>query len=151
MSAHSITLRSEDPPLVVEFDLPPGTHARIGAAADAEISLPLAGMADYSVIIGRAADGRLYSADAAGGHQHFIQLPAALGVAPYQFVVLGTESARAVTTAPPPPPSSPRQARRRKKSGLSTAVISAIAGVAGVAVIGLMFLVLIYQNGRRNA
>ena len=54
MSTHAIHLRSDNPSLLVEFNLQPGTHARIGASPVAEISLPLAGLADIAGVIGRA-------------------------------------------------------------------------------------------------
>lgn len=87
MSAHSINLRSENPALLVEFRLPPGSHARIGAAMNAEISLPLAGLAEYVCMIGRCAEGRIYLADPDGKNQRIVELPAVLPLPPYQFVV----------------------------------------------------------------
>jgi S1-C subfamily serine protease len=87
MSAHSIHLRSENPSLLVEFNLPPGSHARIGAALDAEISLPLASLAEYVCIIGCTPVGRLYVSDTDGGNQRYMELPAALPLPPYQFVI----------------------------------------------------------------
>jgi S1-C subfamily serine protease len=87
MSPHAINLRSDSPALLVEFNLPPGTHARIGASPAAEISLPLAGLADFAGMIGRTPEGSIYHADPDGGNLHHIQLPGALALPPYQFVV----------------------------------------------------------------
>ena len=87
MSPHAIHLRSDSPALLVEFNLPPGTHARIGVSPTAEISLPLAGLADFAGVIGRTPEGRIYHADPNGENVRHIQLPAALSLPPYQFVV----------------------------------------------------------------
>ena len=88
MSAHTINLRSENPALLVEFILLPGTHARIGAALNAEVSIPLAGLAEIAVRIGCDPGGRLYVADPDGENPRFIDLPADLPLPPYQFVIL---------------------------------------------------------------
>ncbi len=87
MSEHTINLRSDNPALLVEFNLPPGTHARIGAALDAEVSIPLAGLAAYAGLIGRTPEGRLYLSDSGGEDERFIELPAAFPLPPYHFVV----------------------------------------------------------------
>jgi len=87
MSKYSLTLRSDHPSLVVEFNLPPGTHARIGADSDAEICLPLAGLADVACEIGRDSLDRVYVSDSNGDARHFLQLPAVLPLPPYQFVL----------------------------------------------------------------
>lgn len=87
MSPYSIHLRSDNPTLLVEINLSPGTHARIGASEFAEISLPLAGLPDFAGMIGRTPEGRIYHADPDGENRHHIQLPGALALPPYQFVV----------------------------------------------------------------
>jgi S1-C subfamily serine protease len=87
MSEYSINLRSETPALLVEFNLQPGTHARIGSSSDAEIFLPLAGLVDFVCMIGRTCDGSLYVSEADGSDRRHIELPAALPLHPYQFVI----------------------------------------------------------------
>ena len=49
-------LQSEDPDLLIEFDLPPGTHATIGASPKSEITLPLTGIPPFSCVLGRLMD-----------------------------------------------------------------------------------------------
>jgi S1-C subfamily serine protease len=87
MSAHSVNLRSENPALLVEFSLPPGTHARIGASSDAEISLPLAGLAEFACLIECAEDDCIFISDPDGSNARRVHLPAALLLSPYQFVL----------------------------------------------------------------
>ena len=66
MSIHTIYLRSYSPDLLVEIDLRPGTHAKIGASPQAEITLPLTGIPPFSCVIGRFQNGRLFFADLGG-------------------------------------------------------------------------------------
>jgi S1-C subfamily serine protease len=87
MSEHTIHLRSENPPLLVEFNLPPGTHARIGSSPDAEVFLPLAGLTEFVCMIGRTPEGNIYTSESDGGNPRFHELPAALPLPPYQFVI----------------------------------------------------------------
>lgn len=87
MSAHSIHLLCENPDLLVEFDLPPGTHAIIGASPKSEITLPLGGIPPFCCTIGRFHDGRLYLADLDGTISRGIDLPAVLSIPPYEFAV----------------------------------------------------------------
>ena len=128
MSAYSINLRSENPALLVEFNLPPGSHARIGAASDAEISLPLAGLADYAGMLGRDMAGRVYLADPDGAGQRFVELPAALPLPPYQFVVF--HPANEVEKLPPPATHSRgKSARRFVPAAIIAAVVTGLAAL----------------------
>lgn len=87
MSPHAIHIRSYSPDLTVEFELPPGTHARIGASPAAEVTLPLTGIAPIWCMLGRFLDGRLFLADSDGVISGRIDLPATLSLPPYRFVV----------------------------------------------------------------
>lgn len=131
MSHDTLTLRSDDPPLTVEFELRRGSSARIGAAADAEVRLPLTGLADHACTIGRAEDGRFYLADGSGGAPRFVSLPAVVPLGSYQFVAFQqVVSAPAVRHAEAPVAS----ARRAERRGMSPAAICAIsAGVVAAA------------------
>lgn len=122
MSPHTINLRSESPSVMVEFELPPGSHAWIGAAPDAEVSLPLAGLADFAGMIARTEDGALYVTGPTGQDSRFIQLPAALSLPPYHFAIFQ-----------PPPPTSAAPPVSHKQSGARTAAI-ATAGLVVIAV-----------------
>lgn len=95
MSPNTIHLRSADPELLVEFDLPPGTHARIGASPQSEITLPLGGIPPFSCIIGRFHDGRLYLADLDESISRRLDLPGLLSLPPYRFDVFQPEDADA--------------------------------------------------------
>ena len=121
MSEHTINLRSDNPALLVEFNLPPGTHARIGAAIDAEVSIPLAGLAAYAGLIGRTPEGRLYLSDADGGNERFVALPAALPLTPYHFVVFHPEEPAAVPNTTAAPIRRKISARFQILSGVATA------------------------------
>lgn len=101
MSPHSINLRSDDPAVLVEFDLPPETHATIGAALNAEISLPLAGLAEFAGVIGRTREGRLYLSDPDGENMRFIELPAAIPLPPYCFAAFHPSAATSQTIESP--------------------------------------------------
>jgi hypothetical protein len=85
MSPHTLHIRSESPDLLIEFDLPPGTHAKIGASPQAEITLPLTGIPPFSCTIGRFQDGRLYLANLDGTLLRRVDLPDVLPVPPYYF------------------------------------------------------------------
>ncbi len=85
MSAHTLHIRTESPELLIEFELPPGTHAKIGASPKAEITLPLTGIPPFSCTIGRFHDGRLYLADLDGTISRRIDLPDVLSIPPYYF------------------------------------------------------------------
>ncbi len=87
MSPHAIHLRSYSPDLKVEFDLPPGTHARIGASPASEVTLPLTGIAPFWCTLGRFQNGRLFLADPNGLILRRIDLPETLSLPPYQFEV----------------------------------------------------------------
>jgi hypothetical protein len=91
MAKHTIHIRSETPDLLIEFDLPPGTHGRIGASPASEITLPLGGIPPFSCILGRFHDGRLYLADLDGAISSRLDLPATLGIGPYDFDVFEPE------------------------------------------------------------
>ncbi len=101
MSTHSIHIRSESPDLLVQFDLPPGTHARIGASPQAEVTLPLGGIPPFSCILGRFHDGRLYLAGMDGAISRRVDLPDVLPIPPYYFRLF--KPADTVETAPPAP------------------------------------------------
>jgi hypothetical protein len=85
MSAHTLHIRTESPELLIEFELPPGTHASIGASPKAEITLPLTGIPPFSCMIGRFHDGRLYLADLDGTISRRVDLPDVLSIPPYYF------------------------------------------------------------------
>lgn len=103
MSEHAIHILSYSPDLLVEFELPPGTHARIGASPKAEVTLPLTGIPPFSYMIGRFLDGRLFLADPDGVILRRVDLPDALSLPPYQFTILEpTDSAPTVTLAEAP-------------------------------------------------
>lgn len=85
MSSHTLHIRSESPDLLIEFDLLPGTHAKIGASPKAEITLPLTGIPPFSCTIGRFQDGRLYLANLDGTISRRVDLPDVLAVPPYYF------------------------------------------------------------------
>ena len=87
MSSNAIHIRSYSPDLTVEFDLPPGSHARIGASPAAEVTLPLTGIAPIWCTLGRFLDGRLFLADNDGTISQRIDLPATLTLPPYRFIV----------------------------------------------------------------
>lgn len=91
MSLHTIHLRSYSPDLLVEFDLPPGTHARIGASPEAEISLPLSEFGAFPCTIGRFQDGRLYLANSDGTIERRLDLPSTVSFPPYEFHVFHPE------------------------------------------------------------
>lgn len=91
MSPHEIHLRSDNPDLLIEFDLPPGTHAKIGASPKSEITLPLTGIPPFSCTIGRFHDGRLYLADLDGAISRRVDLPDILSIPPYQFTLFQPE------------------------------------------------------------
>ncbi len=93
MTPHSLNLRSEDPALLVEFHLRPGTHATIGASSDAEITLPLTGLADFACKIGCTQGGAFYVSAPDGSNLRPIHLPAALTLQPYHFVIFHPEGA----------------------------------------------------------
>jgi hypothetical protein len=84
---HRLHLQSEDPDLLIEFDLPPGTHATIGASPKSEITLPLTGIPPFSCILGRFQDGRVFLADLDGCVAHRVELPDILSIPPYQFTL----------------------------------------------------------------
>ncbi len=85
MSPHTLHIRSESPDLLIEFDLPPGTHAKIGASPKAEITLPLTGIPPFSCTLGRFRDGRLFMANLDGTISRRVDLPDVLPVPPYYF------------------------------------------------------------------
>ncbi len=80
-------LQSEDPDLLIEFDLPPGTHATIGASPKSEITLPLTGIPPFLCILGRFQDGRMFLADLDASLARRVDLPDFLSIPPYQFVL----------------------------------------------------------------
>ncbi len=105
MSLHEIHLRSYSPDLLIEFDLPPGTHAKIGASPRAEITLPLTGIPPFSCTLGRFHDGRLYLADLDGALLRRVDLPDTLSIPPYQFTLFQPAEPDIVTVEPVAPSS----------------------------------------------
>ena len=101
MSPHAIHLRSYSPDMKVEFDLSPGTHARIGASPASEVTLPLTGIPPFWCTLGRFQDGRLFLADPNGLILRRFNLPETLSLPPYQFEVFNPAD------APPEPPPQP--------------------------------------------
>ena len=134
MSADAIHLISDSPELLVEFDLPPGTHARIGASPKAEVTLPLTGIPPFSYMIGRFQDGRLFLADPDGVILRRVDLPDTLSLPPYQFVILDpADSALAATL--------PEASGARKKLG-SFEILSLVIGVAVALGLAALFAVI---------
>lgn len=80
-------LQSEDPDLLIEFDLPPGTHATIGASPKSEIALPLTGIPPFSCILGRFQDGRVFLANLDFTVARRVDLPDLFSIPPYQFTL----------------------------------------------------------------
>ncbi len=111
MSIHTIHIRSEIPDLLIEFDLPPGTHAKIGASPKSEITLPLGGIPPFSCIIGRFHDGRLYLAGLDETISQRLDLPSTLFIPPYEFDVFHPEEPIEETTETTPPPATEAPAR----------------------------------------
>lgn len=91
MSLHTIHILSESPDLLIELELAPGTHARIGASPAAEITLPLGGIPPFSCILGRFHDGRLFIANLDNSIARRIDLPATLSLPPYDFLIFQPE------------------------------------------------------------
>ncbi len=87
MSHYTIQLRSYSPDLLVEFELPPGTHAQLGASPEAEVTIPFEGLPSVICTIGRFANGRLFLAEVDGSISQRLDLPATLALPPYRFVV----------------------------------------------------------------
>ncbi len=88
MSEHTIQLRSYSPDLLIEFDLLPGTHARLGASPAAEVTIPFSELAPFICTVGRFSNGRLFLADVDGAISQRLDLPATLSLPPYRFVVV---------------------------------------------------------------
>ena len=131
MSPHAIHLRSYSPDLKVEFDLPPGTHARIGASPASEVTLPLTGIAPFWCMMGRFQDGRLFLADPNGMILRRIDLPETLSLPPYQFEVFNPADAPpdVVQVAAPSEPNAPLPL---KFISLGTLVIAGVAAAIAV-------------------
>src|SRR6478736_2532040 len=87
MSLYAVQLRSYSPDVLVEFDLPPGSHARIGGSEDAEVTLPLENIAPVLCTLGRFQDGRMYMADTDGAISQRVDLPTTLSFPPYRVIV----------------------------------------------------------------
>jgi hypothetical protein len=126
MSPNAIHLRSYSPDLTVEFDLPPGTHARIGASPASEVTLPLTGIAPFWCTIGRFQDGRLFLADPNGLILRRFDLPETLPLPPYQFVFFNPAD------APPEPPPQPISVEPNKPASLKFLAVATGALVGGV-------------------
>ena len=133
MSPHAIHLRSYSPDLKVEFDLPLGTHARIGASPASEVTLPLTGIPPFWCTLGRFQDGRLFLADPNGLILRRFNLPETLSLPPYQFEVFNP--ADAPPEVPQPETSEePSQPNSPKFLSLATAALVLMAAVAAFAV-----------------
>ncbi|MEO8614047.1 MAG: hypothetical protein ABI600_02815 [Luteolibacter sp.] len=104
-------LQSENPDLLIEFDLPPGTHATIGASPKSEITLPLTGIPPFSCILGRFQDGRVFLAHLDGCVARHVELPDLLSLPPYQFTLFHPAVPEAL--AEPPPEDNPSPAKTR--------------------------------------
>ena len=142
MSKYSLVLRSDQPSLLVEFILTPGSHARIGSDLDAEICLPLTGLADVVCMIERDNLDNVYLSDSDGSGRHILQLPAVLPLQPYQFVLF-QPVANALATAP-------TQATTVVRSRLLKRAIQGTA-ILVLVLLGCLLLVEYKQNGRSNA
>ncbi len=123
MSTHTILLRSYSPDLLVEFDLPPGTHARIGASPQSEITLPLTGIPPFSCMIGRFQNGRLFFADLDGAISRRVDLPDELSLPPYRFIILDPATSTEIAPQPiaaivPPEPAPPKISFRWRSARL---------------------------------
>ncbi len=103
MSPHTIHIRSENPDLLIEFELPPGTHARIGASPKSEITLPLGGIPPFLCILGRFHDGRLYLADLDEAISRRVDLPDTLAIDRYVFTLFHPEDPEAAPEQPAAP------------------------------------------------
>lgn len=108
---HRLHLQSEDPDLLIEFDLPPGNHATIGASPKSEITLPLTGIPPFSCILGRFKDGRVFLADVDGCVAHHVELPDKLSIPPYQFTLYHPAEPEAVAEPTPEGQASPGKSR----------------------------------------
>ena len=93
-------LQSKEPDLLIEFDLPPGTHATIGASPQSEITLLLTGIPPFICILRRFQDGRVFLAELDGSVARRVDLPEILSFPPYQMV-LYHHSAESETLAEP--------------------------------------------------
>lgn len=80
-------LQCEDPGLLIEFDLPPGTHATIGASPQSEIALPLTGIPPFSCILGRFQDGRVFLGNLDFSVARRVDLPESFAIPPYEFTL----------------------------------------------------------------
>lgn len=80
-------LQCEDPELLIEFDLPPGTHATLGASPQSELTLPLTGIPPFICILGRFQDGRMFLAELDGSVARSVDLPDFFYFPPYQFTL----------------------------------------------------------------
>lgn len=84
------------PEVKAEFELFPGTFARIGSSREAEICLPLPGIAEFACILKRANDGTYHLAKGDGQDAAPILLPARISIPPYHFI-LSDQQATALT------------------------------------------------------
>jgi len=98
---HRLHLQSEDPDLLIEFDLPPGTHATIGASPKSEITLPLTGIPPFSCILGRFQDGRVFLANLDSTVARRVDLPDIISIPPYQFTLFHPAEAEVVAEPAP--------------------------------------------------
>lgn len=138
MSPHTIHFRSYSPDLTVEFDLPPGTHAKIGASPKSEVTLPLTGIAPFWCILGRFQNGRLFLANPDGLILRRIDLPETLVLPPYQFVVFNPAD------APPEPVPVPIFVEPKKPAPLKMISLATGALVVG----GLVAVIAVNQCGK---
>lgn len=106
-------LESEDPGLLIEFDLPPGTHAVIGASPASEIALPLTGIPPFSCILGRFLDGRVFIANLDRSVARRVDLPDILSIPPYQFTLFHPVEPEPEVAAETPPEGTPAPTKTR--------------------------------------
>jgi hypothetical protein len=122
MSSNTIHIKSENPDLLIEFELPPGTHALIGASPKSEITLPLGGIPPFCCTLGRFHDGRPYLANLDGTIERRVNLPDLLEIPPYEFVIY----------QPEPPEESPAEtgdSSRGKRRSPAAAAMAALSSL----------------------
>ncbi|RYD43037.1 MAG: hypothetical protein EOP85_10605 [Verrucomicrobiaceae bacterium] len=113
-------LQSEDPDLLIEFDLPPGTHATIGASPKSEITLPLTGIPPFSCILGRFQDGRVFMANLDFTVARRVDLPDFFSIPPYQFALYHPDEPELV--APVEEPADGKPAPKKTRDQIATQI-----------------------------
>lgn len=113
-------LQSEDPDLLIEFDLPPGTHATIGASPKSEITLPLTGIPPFSCILGRFKDGRVFMANLDFTVARRVDLPDFFAIEPYQFALYHPEEPETEPEAPAEEPTDGKPAPKKTRDQIAS-------------------------------